>query len=79
MNGYVPKTHFDLAMYIVAEQRLGLPQTSRDAFDMLHAALIIDEHTVKRLKAMDASQVLCILSMMESCLVKSFRLPASFP
>lgn len=42
----------DLAMHIVAEQRLGLPQTSRDAFDMLHAALIIDENTAKRLKAM---------------------------
>ncbi|MBT2613880.1 MULTISPECIES: type VII toxin-antitoxin system HepT family RNase toxin [unclassified Bacillus (in: firmicutes)] len=42
----------DLAMHIVAEQKLGLPQTSRDAFDMLHGALIIDENTVKRLKAM---------------------------
>ncbi|MFF2501113.1 DUF86 domain-containing protein [Peribacillus sp. NPDC058075] len=42
----------DLAMHIVAEQKLGLPQTSRDSFDMLHAALIIDENTVKRLKAM---------------------------
>ncbi|USL11108.1 type VII toxin-antitoxin system HepT family RNase toxin [Bacillus bombysepticus] len=42
----------DLAMHIVAEQRLGLPQTSRDAFDMLHAASIIDENTVQRLKAM---------------------------
>ncbi|MEX6702746.1 DUF86 domain-containing protein [Peribacillus frigoritolerans] len=42
----------DLAMHIVAEQRLGLPQTSRDAFDMLHSALVIDENTVKRLKAM---------------------------
>lgn len=42
----------DLAMHIVAEQKLGLPQTSRDAFDMLHGAFIIDENTVKRLKAM---------------------------
>lgn len=42
----------DLAMHIVAETRLGLPQTSRDAFDMLHNALIIDENTAKRLKAM---------------------------
>ncbi|MGE7687099.1 type VII toxin-antitoxin system HepT family RNase toxin [Peribacillus simplex] len=42
----------DLAMHIVAETRLGLPQTSRDAFDMLHKALIIDENTAKRLKAM---------------------------
>ncbi|MDM5450960.1 type VII toxin-antitoxin system HepT family RNase toxin [Peribacillus simplex] len=42
----------DLAMHIVAETRLGLPQTSRDAFDMLHNSLIIDENTAKRLKAM---------------------------
>lgn len=42
----------DLAMHIVAEQKLGLPQTSRDAFDMLHGALIIDKNSVKRLKAM---------------------------
>lgn len=42
----------DLGMHIVAEQKLGLPQTSRDAFDMLHKALIIDENTAKRLKAM---------------------------
>ncbi|MFJ7512539.1 DUF86 domain-containing protein [Peribacillus simplex] len=42
----------DLAMHIVAEQKLGLPQTSRDAFDMLHKALIIDENSAKRLKAM---------------------------
>lgn len=42
----------DLAMHIVAEQKLGLPQTSRDAFDMLHKAIIIDENTAKRLKAM---------------------------
>ncbi|RFU69618.1 DUF86 domain-containing protein [Bacillus sp. V59.32b] len=42
----------DLAMHIVADQRLGLPQTSRDAFDMLHNHLIIDENTAKRLKSM---------------------------
>ncbi|MDF9761609.1 uncharacterized protein YutE (UPF0331/DUF86 family) [Peribacillus simplex] len=41
-----------MAMHIVAEQKLGLPQTSRDAFDMLHAAVIIDENNVKRLKSM---------------------------
>lgn len=42
----------DLAMHIVAEQRLGLPQSIRDAFDMLQAHLIIDENIAKRLKAM---------------------------
>lgn len=31
--------------------KLRLPQTSRDDFDMLYAALIIDENTVKQLRA----------------------------
>jgi uncharacterized protein YutE (UPF0331/DUF86 family) len=42
----------DLAMHIISEQRLGLPQNSRDAFDMLHVKGIIDENISKRLKAM---------------------------
>ena len=42
----------DLAMHIVSEQRLGLPQNSRDAFDMLQSNSIIDENIAKRLKAM---------------------------
>lgn len=42
----------DLAMHIVADRRLGLPQSSRDAFDMLHKDDVIDEETAKRLKAM---------------------------
>jgi uncharacterized protein YutE (UPF0331/DUF86 family) len=46
------ESSIDLAMHIVADQRLGLPQTSRDAFDMLQAHLIINENTSKRLKAM---------------------------
>lgn len=46
------ESSIDLAMHIVADQRLGLPQTSRDAFDMLQAHSIIDEDIAKRLKAM---------------------------
>ncbi|MFB6801657.1 DUF86 domain-containing protein [Peribacillus butanolivorans] len=46
------ESSIDLAMHIVAEQRLGLPQTSRDAFDMLQTHSIIDENIAKRLKAM---------------------------
>ena len=46
------ESSIDLAMHIVAEQRLGLPQTSRDAFDMLQSHSIIDENIAKRLKAM---------------------------
>lgn len=42
----------DLAMHIVSEKRLGLPQNSRDAFDMLQKNSIIDESVANRLKAM---------------------------
>ncbi|WP_059104385.1 type VII toxin-antitoxin system HepT family RNase toxin [Shouchella shacheensis] len=42
----------DLAMHIVAEKRLGLPQTSREAFDMLASAAIINKEVAKQLKAM---------------------------
>ncbi|MCK6259514.1 DUF86 domain-containing protein [Fictibacillus sp. KIGAM418] len=42
----------DLAMHIIADKRLGLPQSSRDAFDMLQEHAIIEENLAKRLKAM---------------------------
>jgi uncharacterized protein YutE (UPF0331/DUF86 family) len=42
----------DLAMHIVAEERLGLPQTSREAFDMLESQSIITSEIVYRMKAM---------------------------
>ncbi|MED1203592.1 type VII toxin-antitoxin system HepT family RNase toxin [Heyndrickxia acidicola] len=42
----------DLAMHIVSEERLGLPQTSRDAFDLLETHSMIEEETARRLKAM---------------------------
>src|SRR4051812_35038076 len=42
----------DLAMHIVAQERLGLPQTSRDVFDILQAHSIIEEKMANRLKAM---------------------------
>lgn len=42
----------DLAMHIVAEKNLGLPQTSRQAFDLLYENNIIDQQTANRMKAM---------------------------
>ena len=42
----------DMAMHIVSEERLGLPQTSRDAFDLLESHSMIEEETARRLKAM---------------------------
>ncbi|PJI08546.1 MULTISPECIES: type VII toxin-antitoxin system HepT family RNase toxin [Clostridium] len=42
----------DLAMHIVSEKKLGIPQTSRDAFDVLYSNNIIDSKLAKNLKSM---------------------------
>lgn len=46
------KASIDLAMYVISERGLGLPQHSKDAFDLLHLAGAIDESLNARLKAM---------------------------
>jgi len=42
----------DLAMHIVAENRWGIPQSSREAFDILHQEGCLDERLVESLKSM---------------------------
>ena len=42
----------DLAMHIVAEKKLGLPQNSRDAFTLLEAEGIIPSSLSEKMKAM---------------------------
>jgi len=42
----------DLAMHMVAVKGLGIPQNSRDAFDMLVAHSLLEENLAVRLKAM---------------------------
>ena len=42
----------DLAMHIVRIRRLGIPQTSRDAFDLLYRAGILPDDLRDRLEAM---------------------------
>ena len=42
----------DLAMHIVAERKLGLPQTSREGFDLLAKKSIISNALSEKLKAM---------------------------
>jgi uncharacterized protein YutE (UPF0331/DUF86 family) len=42
----------DIAMHIVSEKKLGIPQNSRDAFEVLYSNNIIDEKLTKNLKAM---------------------------
>jgi uncharacterized protein YutE (UPF0331/DUF86 family) len=39
-------------MHVIAEKELGIPQASRDAFDILHDRGIIDHDISERLKAM---------------------------
>ncbi|MCL6632752.1 MAG: DUF86 domain-containing protein [Alicyclobacillus herbarius] len=42
----------DLAMHVVADQNLGLPQSSRQAFDILEQQGILSEELAVRLKSM---------------------------
>ncbi len=42
----------DLAMHIVAEDKLGLPQNSRDAFVLLHKGGVIGDELARKLQAM---------------------------
>jgi uncharacterized protein YutE (UPF0331/DUF86 family) len=42
----------DLAMHIVSVKELGVPQNSRDAFEMLYAHQFLDKALTARLKAM---------------------------
>lgn len=42
----------DLAMHAVASRALGVPQTSRDAFALLHDARLISAETTRRMQAM---------------------------
>ncbi|MCO6439690.1 MAG: DUF86 domain-containing protein [Nitrococcus mobilis] len=42
----------DLAMHVVRIKRLGIPQTSRDAFDLLYRATVIDQPLAERMKRM---------------------------
>ncbi|WP_223869284.1 type VII toxin-antitoxin system HepT family RNase toxin [Paenibacillus sabuli] len=42
----------DLAMHAVAKRNFGVPQSSRDAFDLLQTHRALDEEQSKRMKAM---------------------------
>ncbi|HLQ71904.1 MAG TPA: DUF86 domain-containing protein [Bacillota bacterium] len=42
----------DLAMYLVAQQKLGVPQSSREGFDLLFEGDFIDKELSERMKAM---------------------------
>lgn len=42
----------DLAMYIISDKALGIPQTSREAFDILYKNGIIDDVLKNKLKPM---------------------------
>lgn len=42
----------DLAMHICSVRKLGVPQFSREAFDLLHREGVIDDSLLRELKAM---------------------------
>lgn len=46
------ETSIDLAMHLVATRRLGVPQESRNAFELLRDAGVIDSDLAERLRRM---------------------------
>ncbi|HEF1900054.1 type VII toxin-antitoxin system HepT family RNase toxin [Bacillus cereus group sp. MYBK108-2] len=50
----------DLAMYIVARKKLGLPQSSREAYDLLVTASLLNKELASKLKAMVGFQNIAI-------------------
>ena len=42
----------DLAMHVISEKKLGVPQSSRDGFDVLNKNNLIDDKLNRNLKAM---------------------------
>ncbi len=46
------ETAIDLAMYIVSQRKLGVPQDSRDAFSLLQAAGILPTDLAQRMQRM---------------------------
>lgn len=42
----------DLSMHIVSEKKLGIPQNSRDAFEVLNVNMVLDDKLTKKMKAM---------------------------
>lgn len=42
----------DLAMHIISTSKMGIPQNSREAFELLNKNKIIDDNLMKNLKAM---------------------------
>lgn len=42
----------DLAMHIISEKNLGIPQNSRDSFEVLHSNNIIDDKLNGKMKSM---------------------------
>jgi uncharacterized protein YutE (UPF0331/DUF86 family) len=46
------ETAIDLAMYLVSQRKLGVPQDSRDAFSLLHTAGILPKDLAARMQRM---------------------------
>lgn len=51
----------DLAMHIVTRKKLGLPQFSREAFDLLVNADIFSTELASKLKAMGGFEILLLI------------------
>jgi len=50
----------DIAMHIIYEKKLGIPQNSRDAFDILQRNSFIDQETAHKMKSMTGFRNLAV-------------------
>jgi uncharacterized protein YutE (UPF0331/DUF86 family) len=51
----------DLAMHLISIRKWGIPQKSREAFELLHANQVIDEHVMKKMQAMVGFRNIAVL------------------
>ncbi len=55
----------DIAMHIVSEEKLGIPQNSRDAFDILNRNGVLDTETARKMKSMTGFRNLAVHNYQE--------------
>jgi len=53
MNKRNVEATIDIAMYIISVKKLGIPQNSRDAFEVLNHSNLIDNQMLEKLKAIE--------------------------
>jgi len=63
----------DIANHLIKIRKLGLPQDSRDSFELLQRAGLIDESTMRALQAMVGFRNILVLVGFRNILVHEYR------